>query len=142
MREEVKELEIDFNQEYLGKFSSNDYQPNEMIIKKGMSKTGLSYLTKLHSIEESRITLNTKEFNEQLREEVLWSIDKLKETLKLYLDVYDNKIIDIKTYENKTLYGKLERMPEDQLELFDKILGEQKVKIIFTFFFVLDTINA
>ena len=128
MREEAKELEIDFNQDFLGKFSSNDYQPNEMIIKKGMSKTGLSYLTKLHSIEESRITLNTKEFNKQLREEVLWSIDKLKETLKLYLDVYDKKIIDIKNYENKTLYGKIERMPEDQLELFDKILGEQKVK--------------
>ena len=128
MREEVANQEIDFNQEYLGEFSSNDYQPYEMILKKGMSKTGLTYLHTLQTIKESRIKLNQEEFNNQLKQEVLWSIDKLIETLTLYLDVYDNKLIDIKNYKNKTLYGKLERMPEEQLELMDKYLNEIKIK--------------
>ena len=129
MREEVEKLEIDFNKDFLGEFSSNDYQPNEMILKDGMSKTDSLYLTKLHSVEESRIKLDTTEFNKQLREEALWSINKLIETLKLYLDVYDNKIVDIKNYENKTLYGKLERTPEEELEFMDKFFNEIKAKI-------------
>lgn len=127
MREEVVNLEIDFNDDFLETFSSNDYQPNKMILKDGMSKTGLSYLTTKKMIEESRIKLDTKEFNKQIKQEVLWSIDKLIETLNLFLDVYNNIIIDIKNYENKTLYGKLERTSEKELELMDMILSKVNI---------------
>ena len=98
-----------------------------MILKDGMSKTGLSYLTTKKMIEESRIKLDTKEFNKQIKQEVLWSIDKLIETLNLFLDVYNNIIIDIKNYENKTLYGKLERTSEKELELMDMILSKVNI---------------
>ena len=117
MRKEVEELTIDYNDDFLGRFSSCDWEPNKLIIKEKVSKKDIRYLSAKERADKAKISLDKKNFNEQLKKEVLWSIDKLTEILKLYLDIYNNKLIDIKSYENKTLYGKIKRTSEEELEV-------------------------
>ena len=74
-------------------------------------------------MNKTQIKLNHKEFNDQLKKEVLWSIDKLIYILKVYLDINDNKIIDIRNYKEETLYPS-ERQSEEELELISRLLDE------------------
>ena len=128
MREEVINIDIPFNDNYLGEFSSNDWEPTRMLLKDGYNENDDYYKQAKEKAEKSRIKLNHKEFNDQLKKEVLWSIDKLIYILKLYLDINDNKIIDIRNYKEETLYPS-ERQSEEELELISRLLdGVHKTK--------------
>ena len=123
MREEVINIDIPFNDNYLGEFSSNDWEPTRMLLKDGYNENDDYYKQAKEKAEKSRIKLNHKEFNDQLKKEVLWSIDKLIYILKVYLDINDNKIIDIRNYKEETLYPS-ERQSEEELELISRLLDE------------------
>lgn len=117
MRKEVEELNITFDNDFLGRFSSDDYKPSSMIIKDGKTEEDIEYIELEKQINEKRITISQEEFNNNLKREVLWSIDKLSFILKLLLSFYEERIIDIKNYNNETLYESVDRMPEQLLEL-------------------------
>ena len=123
MRKEVINIDIPFNDNYLGEFSSNDWEPTRMLLKDGYNENDDYYKKAKEKAEKSQIKLNHKEFNDQLKKEVLWSIDKLIYILKLYLDINDNKIIDIRNYKEETLYPS-ERQSEEELELISRLLDE------------------
>ena len=123
MRKEVINIDIPFNDNYLGEFSSNDWEPTRMLLKDGYNEDDDYYKKAKEKAEKSQIKLNHKEFNDQLKKEVLWSIDKLIYILKLYLDINDNKIIDIRNYKEETLYPS-ERQSEEELELISRLLDE------------------
>ena len=103
MRQEVKKLSINFNQEFLKKFSSNDYKLGILLIKENKSKDDIEYQKLEKEIMSSQMTINDTRFNNQLRIEVLWHIDKLIYILNLLLRYYRNEIVEIKNYNNKTL---------------------------------------
>lgn len=117
MRKEVEELNINFDNDFLGRFSSDDYKPSSMLIKEGKTEDDSEYLEAEKEVDEKRITLSQEEFNNNLKREVLWSIDKLSYILKSLLSFYERKIVDIKSYNNKTLYESVDRLPEQLLEL-------------------------
>lgn len=114
---EVEQLNILFDEGFLGKFSSKDWEATRMIYKDGKRTDDEEYQRKRLSAEKSRITLNQNEFNKKLKKEVLWSIQKLEKTLKFLLEMKDKKLPDLKNYKNITLYAPIERLPEDILKI-------------------------
>lgn len=128
MKEEVKSFEIEFDDEFLGSFSSIDWEATRMIHKEGVLPTDKKYLAKKSEAEESRIKLDKNNFNKNLQREVLWSIEKLESVLKLLLDVKNGKLPDLKTYKNDTLYGAVIRMPESFLEVLINSVTDNSIK--------------
>lgn len=122
LRKFVEEFELEFNEEYLGEFSSFDWIPTRMVLKEGISKDSMEYLSAKKYAENKKRKLDTKEFNERLKREVLWSIDKLSYILKLCLDNnrgYSTSILD---YDNSTLYRQKEKIDENLIrqKVFEK----------------------
>ncbi len=124
MKEEVKCLDIQFDTEFLGEFSSEDWEATRMLYKDGKLPTDKEYLVKKRKVEESRIILDEKDFNENLKKEVLWSIEKLKKVLNLLIDLKDGKVPNLKSYQNETLYEPIIRMPDDMLEIIMKEMSK------------------
>lgn len=127
MRKEVEKLDIDFDDNFLGKFSSKDWEPTHMIFKEGYKEDDEIYIKKEQEVEKRRIKLDKKKFNEQIKKEVLWSIDRLIYILNIFLDINSNKKVDIKEYEEKTLYPS-ERLSEEELEVLSFYVDKQKNK--------------
>lgn len=117
MKDEVCKLEIIFNPEFLGEFSSKDWEPTRMIYKEKTSPDNEEYQRKKKEAEESRIILNPDKFNSQLKSEVLWSIEKLEIAIKLFLQIKAGKIPNLENYQNNTLYEKVNRLPEEFLKM-------------------------
>lgn len=127
MKDEVKNLDISFNQEFLSSFSTDDWEPNHMIFKKNIKIDDEIYLRKKDDVENSRIKLNEKLFNEQLKNEVIWNIDKLTDVINFFLDFKKGTYPDISKYESKTLYGKVDRYSEDIMNYFYEAMEEAKM---------------
>lgn len=115
LRLEVLNLKIDFNDEYLDTFSSIDWIPTRMLLKENKKESDEEYIKALNNSRNSKIKLDKIEFNKRLKKEVVWSIDKLLYILKLYLDINKGKSSAILDYQNKTLYDKVERIDEKNL---------------------------
>ena len=130
MKEEVVNLNISFNQDFLGTFSTNDWEPNHMIFKKNRKIDDEIYLRKKEDVEKSRIMLDEKSFNEQLKNEVIWNIDKLTDVINFFLDFDKGNYSDVSKYESKTLYGKVDRYSEDIMNYFYKAMEEAKKEAI------------
>ena len=130
MREEVKKLAIDFNQEFLGDFSTNDYKLGTLLIKEKKTKESLEYKITEKEILDSKRIFNKQRFNIQLSIETLWNIDKLLYILNILLNLYNNKPVEIKNYNNKTLYNKIKRFDEKELEeiMISTKLKKSKIK--------------
>lgn len=120
MKEEVKRFDIQFNTNFLGKFSSKDWEATRMLYKEGKLPTDEEYLIKKAEAIESKITLDEKSFNKGLKKEVLWNIEKLEQVLKLLMAVKNEEIPNLKIYKNETLYGPVNRIPEEILEILIK----------------------
>lgn len=86
MKEEVMNLEIKFENNFLGEFSSIDWIPTRMIYKEGKKKEDKEYIESKEESEKSRIVLEKERFNEQLKKEVLESIELLSNTLRELLE--------------------------------------------------------
>lgn len=117
MQEEVRNLTITFDSEFLSDFSTKDWEATRLIYKEGKSLNDPEYLRKKKEAEKSRITLNQEEFNKKLQKEVLLSIQKLEHVLRLLLNIKEGNIPNLRVYENTTLYGSIERLPEEILEI-------------------------
>lgn len=115
MKKEVEKLDIEFDESFLGEFSSRDWEPTRMLYKDKVPADDLNYLRKKKEAEESRIILDQTTFNQKLKTEVLWSIKKLESTINFFLDLKAGKYPNLKEYQNTTLYEKVERLPEDIL---------------------------
>ena len=115
MKEEVSKININFDDDFLGRMSSIDWVPGRLFYKDGISPTSKEYRKAFEEASNKKIKLNTKEFNKRLRKEVLWSIDKLIYMLEFYLNIHLNKSSIILDYQNKTLYDKVERMDEEEM---------------------------
>lgn len=126
MKEEVARLDISFDDEFLGEFSSFDWEPTRMLYKDGVSEDNPEYQRKKKDVEASRISLDKEGFNSGLKKEVLWSITKLEETIKMYLGLKEGKTPNLVEYKNNTLYGPIERLPEDILEMFVKEIEKNR----------------
>ena len=130
MKNEAENLNIDFNSDFLGNFSSSDWEPSRMIFKECKKETDIEYILAKKRAEEKRITLAENKFNERLKKEVIWSIDKLTNTIMFFIDINNHKLPDITKYQNDTLYEKIDRYPEEIMEiLFGAIKESDKVKI-------------
>lgn len=126
MRKEVEKLSIDFDDNYLGEFSSEEWEANSLLLKEGYSKEDEKYKFAYEKAKKTMIRLNKDQFNKQLKREVLWSIDKLTYILKIFLDINDNKKIDIKNYEETSLYPSKRELSEEELEYLTNFLDQQK----------------
>lgn len=129
MKKEIKNLTIDFNSEFLGEFSSDDWEPTRMLFKEGKTENDESYLLAKQRAESNKISLNKETYNDQLKKEVIWSIDKLIYMLNFFININENQYPDIKNYENSTLYKKVNRQSEEVMQIFLDIINQQpKVK--------------
>lgn len=124
MKEEVKYIDIQFDAEFLGEFSSKDWEATRMLYKDGKLPTDKEYLVKKRKAEESRIIIDENDFNETLKKEVLWNIEKLSQVLNLLINIKEGKIPNLKSYKNKTLYGSIIRMPENMLKILTKEISK------------------
>ena len=110
MKKEVEELNIEINNDFIGSFSSLDWEPTRMLLKGGKKENDKEYLYAKKRAEENKITLNQQDFIDKLKKETIWSIDKLTYILSILLNE------KIKDYENKTLYKPVYRFPEEVVE--------------------------
>ena len=124
MKKEFDYLNINVNQDFLGTFSTDDWEPYHMIFKENRKIDDKLYLNKKERVENSRIMLDEISFNNQLKREVLWSIDKLISTINFFLDFNKGIYLDITKYENKTLYEKVKRYNELIMEYFKSAMEE------------------
>ena len=131
MKEEIINLDISFDKEFIGSFSSDDWVPTRMIYKDKISIDNDSYKIAKKISDNNKIELDEDEFNSNLKKEVIWSIDKLIDSLSLYLDVKNRKIIDLKNYKNdKTLYEPVERKSDEILYLIFEKYQKNKNSIV------------
>ena len=124
MLEEVNSLEIDFNSDFLGTFSSHDWEPTRMLLKEGKSEEDSEYIRAKKNAEDNRIVLDTNVFNKRLKKEIIWHINKLINTIMFFLTIKNNQLPNIKQYENKTLYAKVNRYPENMMEIFAQTIED------------------
>ena len=124
MLEEVKCLDIDFNSDFLGIFSSYDWQPTRMLLKEGKAEEDKEYIMARKYAEDKRIALDIEGFNKTLKKEISWHIRKLTNTITFFLSIKNRELPNIKQYENKTLYGKVKRYPEYMMEIFVQTIEE------------------
>lgn len=126
IRKIVFNKKIEFIPSYLGMFSSEDWKPTRMLLKDGYKETDKKYLAALKKSKEAKSRLDSLEFNERLRKEIIWSIDKLISTMELYFDIQKGKTSIILDYENKTLYKPVKRVSE---EILLRTLEESMTKV-------------
>lgn len=130
MKEEVNYLTISFDEEFLGQFSSRDWESTRMLYKDHVSADNEEYQRRKKEAEESRITLDQEKFNSQLQSEVLWSIDKLEMAIKLFLDIKVGEFPNLTEYQNKTLYGRINRLPEEIIKILLEEMGKDHKTLI------------
>lgn len=130
MKEEVNNFTISFDDEFLGQFSSRDWEPTRMLYKDNVSPDNEEYQRKRRKAEASRIILDKEKFNSQLKSEVLWSINKLETVIELFLDIKVGKFPDLKEYQNNTLYGRINRLPEEVLKILLEALENKSKTLI------------
>ena len=129
LRKAVLNTKIEFNLSYMGKFSSVDWKPTRMLYKEGCSTTDENYIKALNEAERNKYRLNPVKFNERLKKEVVWSIDKLTEMIELCLNIQKNKSTVILDYKNKTLYDKVNRETEESIiEAYQKVITKDDKK--------------
>lgn len=128
MRQEIMNIEISFDSSFLKEFSSFDWKPSRMLLKGEVTEDDERYKELKQFSEKNKIVLDTVKFNKQLQKEVLWSIDKLEETLLLLLRAQKGILPDVRNYKNRTLYDPIKRYPEGILikVLEDTINNDQK----------------
>lgn len=132
MKNEVENLNIDFDTNFLGSFSSDDWYPTRMLFKENKTETDEEYIMAKLKAEANRITLNQESFNQQLKSEVIWSIDKLISVIEFFVDINNKKYPDLTLYESKTLYQKVSRYREEIMKIFledFKKIKKEKEKI-------------
>ena len=122
MRSEVINTNVCFDDEFLSSFSSSDWEANEVIFKQGKSKKSEEYLEKLKIAKKNSIVLDKIAFNRRLKNEVLWSIDKLSYMIEFFLNISSSKTSVILDYDNKTLYDKVKRANEETLKEFMELM--------------------
>ena len=126
MRKEIEEININFDKEFVGLFSSDDYKLGIMKIKEKKDENDLEYQNLQSKI--IKISIDKDEFNERLKREVLWSIDKLTYILNILLDYYEGEFLLVNGYSNDTLYNHVERVSEDIINLLLKNMGKKYIK--------------
>ena len=81
--------------------------------------------------EQIQTIVNLQQENERLKKEVIWSIDKLTNTIMFFININNHKLPDITKYESTTLYEKIDRYPEEVMKIFSDFMEENgKQKII------------
>jgi len=132
MKKEVEDLNIKFDSNFLGMFSSSDWEPTRLLLKENKTETDIEYILAKKRAESRKITLNEKEFNDRLKKEVIWSINKLTNTILFFININNHKLPDISKYQNDTLYEKIDRYPEEVMKIFSDFMnenGKQKIKL-------------
>ena len=102
MKQEIMNIEISFDSSFLKEFSSFDWKPSRMLLKGEITEDDERYKELKQFSEENKTVLDTVKFNKQLQKEVLWSIDKLEETLLLLLRAQKGILPDVRNYKNRT----------------------------------------
>lgn len=128
MRKEIETLDINFDSNFLEEFSSYDWRPTRMFFKENKKETDEEYIKAKEEAEARKITLNTDNFNKKLKTEVVWNIDKMTKVINMLLAVNQNKLPNIKEYQNQTLYEKVERFPEEVMQIIKNSLEETNSK--------------
>lgn len=126
MRKEIEEINIYFDKYYMEMFSSDDYKLGIMRIKENKAENDLDYQKVMSEIRQT--TLNKSEFNDKLKKEVLWSIDKLKYILNMLLDYYEGNYTPIEEYSNDTLYEPVKHIDEGIMKLIFTNMDKKYIK--------------
>lgn len=128
MRREVESLEINFDSNFLGSFSSDDWRPTRMLFKENKKETDEEYKKAKEEAESKRIILNNDNFNNKLKREGVWNIDKMTRVINMFLEINQNKFPNIRDYQNRTLYGSVKRFPEEVMKILHNSLEENNPK--------------
>lgn len=128
IRREVENFNISFDDEFLGTFSSNDWEPTRMIFKDGKSEDDIAVKSARERAERHKIKLDYDNFNNTLRREVIYSIDHFIEVLELFLDYHNGKLPNLRDYSANTLYSPVERQPENIANIFLQLMKDVKKK--------------
>ena len=126
MRKEIEEININFNKEFLEKFSSDDYKLGILKIKENKDESNPEYQKVQKKIKP--VTIDEDKFNDKLKREVLWNIDKLKYILNILLDYYEGKFLFIDEYRNETLYEPVKHVNEDIMKLIFTNMDKKYIK--------------
>lgn len=126
MQKEIEEINIHFNKEYIYNFSSDDYKLGIMKIKEHKDESDPDY-QKVKS-EIKQISIDEEEFNERLKREVLWNIDKLTYILNTLLDYYEGEFLFVNEYSNETLYKPVKHINEDIMNLIFTNMDKKYIK--------------
>lgn len=116
LKNAVFNTKIEFDNSYIGKFSSKDWKPTRMLYKEGYKEDDIDYKLALKEAENSRVEFDPVSFNKVLKKEVIWSIDKLSNTINLYLNFQSGKTSGILYYENKKLYEEKEEKNKQKIK--------------------------
>lgn len=128
IKEYVKDNDIEFNDDYLGVFSSCDWEATRMIFKDGKSEDDVAVKSARARALRNSITLNKDEFNSRLKSEVIFGIDHLIDTLNMYLNLTNGTLPGLECYGINTMYGSIERHPENIVKMFLSMMEDVKKK--------------
>lgn len=126
MRKEIEEININFNKGFLEMFSSDDYKLGILKIKENKDESNPEYQKVQRKIKP--VTIDEDKFNDKLKREVLWNIDKLKYILNILLDYYEGKFLFIDEYRNETLYEPVKHVNEDIMKLIFTNMDKKYIK--------------
>ena len=115
LKKAILNSKIEFDRSYVGTFSSYDWKPTRMLYKEGVKETSKKYMKAVEEAEKHKTRLDPVRFNERLKKEVLWSIDKLTDAIELCFNIQTGKSTVILDYENRTLYDKVNRKTEESI---------------------------
>ena len=128
IKEYVKCHDISFNQEFLGMFSSSDWEATRMIYKENKSEDDKSVIYARKRALDKQIILDEKEFNDRLKREVLFSIDHLIEVLNMFIGLVNKQLPDLRNYKVNTLYKGIERHSDEIAKIFLSLMNDVKKK--------------
>ena len=121
-----------------GEFMTTDdfdyFLPEELIAQTPLKQRDSSRLLVLDKetgeVEHKhfRDILDSDEFNSRLKREVIFGIDHLIETLKMFLELTNKSLPDLESYKINTLYGSIERHPENIVKMFLSMMDDVKKK--------------
>ena len=126
MKHEIGEINIHFNREYIDTFSSDDYKLGIMKIKEHKEESDSDYQKVQKEIKQ--VSIDEEEFNQRLKREVLWNIEKIEYVLNILLDYYEGELLFPNEYSNETLYKPVKHVNEDIMNLIFTNIDKKYIK--------------
>ena len=126
MKHEIGEINIHFNREYIDTFSSDDYKLGIMKIKEHKDESNPEYQKVQKEIKQ--VSIDEEEFNQRLKREVLWNIEKIEYVLHILLDYYEGELLFPNEYSNETLYKPVKHVNEDIMNLIFTNIDKKYIK--------------